>query len=63
MLFFKGAKSVFDKLASISVITTLIPYIFFCIAAWMTLRDTLVRIVSVVGAGSTLAILAIYFIA
>ncbi len=53
----------FDKLASISVITTLIPYIFFCIAAWMTIQDTLVRIVSVAGAGSTLAILAIYFIA
>ena len=56
------ASNHFDELASMSVITTLIPYIFFCIAAWITIRDTTVRIVSVAGASSTLAILAIYFI-
>jgi amino acid transporter len=56
------ASNHFDELASMSVITTLIPYIFFCIAAWVTIRDTTVRIVSVAGAISTLAILTIYFI-
>lgn len=56
------ASNHFDELASMSVVTTHIPYLFFCIAAWGTIRDTLVRIVSVAGASSTLAILAIYFI-
>jgi hypothetical protein len=45
-----------------SIITTHIPYIFFCIAAWVTIRDTPVRIVLVAGTLSTLAFLAIYFI-
>jgi len=52
----------FDQLATISVITTLIPYIFFCLASWVLVTDTRARLVSAAGAISTSAILAIYFI-
>lgn len=52
----------FEALATISVITTLIPYIFFCGASWILVTDTKSRIVSAVGGLSTLAILIIYFI-
>ena len=51
----------FDQLASISVITTLIPYLFFCIASWILIRETRMRVVSAVGAFSTFAILVLYF--
>ena len=51
----------FDELAIISVITILIPYTFFCIAAWILVRDTRSRIVSAVGAVSTAAILVMWF--
>jgi amino acid transporter len=53
----------FDQLATISVITTLIPYVFFCIASWMLLTDIKSRLVSAIGTVSTAAILVIYFIA
>jgi amino acid transporter len=52
----------FDQLATISVITTLIPYIFFCLASWMLIMDKKSRIVAVVGAVSTAAILIIFFV-
>jgi amino acid transporter len=52
----------FDQLATISVITTLIPYIFFCLASWVLVTDTRARLVSATGAISTAAILIIYFI-
>ena len=52
----------FDQLATISVITTLIPYIFFCLASWVLVTDTRARLVSAAGAISTAAILVIYFI-
>ena len=52
----------FDQLATISVITTLIPYIFFCLASWVLVTDTRARFVSAAGAISTSAILIIYFI-
>jgi amino acid transporter len=52
----------FAQLATISVITTLIPYIFFCLSAWVLVTDTKSRLVSAVGAISTAAILIIYFI-
>jgi amino acid transporter len=52
----------FDQLATISVITTLIPYIFFCLASWVLVTDTRARIISAAGAISTAAILGIYFI-
>ena len=52
----------FDQLASISVITTLIPYLFFCIASWILIRETRMRVVSAIGAFSTFAILVLYFL-
>jgi amino acid transporter len=52
----------FDQLATISVITTLIPYIFFCLASWVLVTDIKARLVSAAGAISTASILVIYFI-
>jgi amino acid transporter len=52
----------FAQLATISVITTLIPYIFFCLSSWVLVTDSKSRLVSAVGAISTTAILIIYFI-
>jgi amino acid transporter len=52
----------FDQLATISVITTLIPYIFFCLASWVLVTDIKSRLVSATGAISTAAILIIYFV-
>jgi amino acid transporter len=52
----------FAQLATISVITTLIPYIFFCLASWVLVTDTRARLVSAAGAISTAAILIIFFI-
>jgi amino acid transporter len=52
----------FDQLATISVITILIPYIFFCLASWVLVTDIKARLVSAAGAISTAAILVIYFI-
>jgi len=52
----------FDQLATISVITTLIPYVFFCTASWILVTDIKSRLVSVIGAVSTASILIIYFV-
>jgi amino acid transporter len=52
----------FDALATISVITTLVPYIFFCIAAWILVAETKVRVIAAIGIFSTAAIVIIYFI-
>ena len=52
----------FEVLATISVITTLIPYVFFCLAAWILVTDVKSRIISAVGAVSTAVILIIYFV-
>jgi amino acid transporter len=52
----------FAQLATISVITTLIPYIFFCLSSWVLVTDTKSRLISAAGAISTAAILIIYFI-
>jgi len=52
----------FSLLATISVIATLIPYIFFCLASWILVPDARARIISGIGAVSTAAILFIYFI-
>jgi amino acid transporter len=52
----------FAQLATISVITTLIPYIFFCLSSWVLVTDIKSRLVSAGGAISTAAILIIYFI-
>jgi amino acid transporter len=52
----------FDVLASLSVITNLIPYIFFCIAAALVFRKQLLRrIVAGAGALVTALILVLYF--
>jgi amino acid transporter len=52
----------FEALATISVITTLIPYIFFCIAAWILVAEPKVRLVAAAGVLSTAAILVLYFL-
>jgi amino acid transporter len=59
LLFFSNQ---FVQLATISVITTLIPYIFFCLASWILVTDLKYRLISLVGSVSTVAILVIYFI-
>lgn len=51
----------FEALATISVITTLVPYIFFCIAAWNLVAERKARIVAATGMLSTAAILLVYF--
>jgi amino acid transporter len=52
----------FEALATISVITTLIPYIFFCFAAWILVAERKVRLIAAAGVLSTAAILIMYFI-
>jgi amino acid transporter len=51
----------FALLATGSVIATLVPYIFFCVAAWILVPETKARIISGIGAFSTAAILILYF--
>jgi amino acid transporter len=52
----------FAALATVAVITTLIPYIFFCIASWILVPDLRARMISGTGAVSTAAILIIWFV-
>jgi amino acid transporter len=52
----------FEALATISVITTLVPYIFFCIAAWILVAERRVRLIAAAGMLSTTAILIMYFL-
>lgn len=52
----------FDLLASISVVTTLVPYIFFCLASWIGDTGIRSRIIAGAGALSTAAILLLWFI-
>jgi len=52
----------FGTLATISVITTLVPYIFFCIAAWILVVDPKVRLIAAAGMLSTAAILVLFFL-
>jgi amino acid transporter len=51
----------FEALATVSVITTLIPYIFFCITAWILVAERKVRLIAAAGVLSTAAILILYF--
>ena len=51
----------FEALATVSVLTTLVPYIFFCTAAWILVKERRVRLVAAAGMLSTAAILVIYF--
>jgi amino acid transporter len=59
LLFFSNR---FEALATVSVITTLVPYIFFCIAAWLLAPEKKARLVAATGMISSAAILAIYFL-
>jgi amino acid transporter len=52
----------FEALATISVVTILIPYIFFCIAAWILVAEKKVRLIAAAGVLSTAAILILYFL-
>jgi L-asparagine transporter-like permease len=52
----------FEVLATISVITTLVPYIFFCIAAWILVTEPKTRLIAAAGALSTASILVLFFI-
>lgn len=52
----------FDVLAGISVITTLVPYIFFCLCSWVEESGVRSRIVAGAGALSTAAILFLWFV-
>ena len=52
----------FEALATISVITNLVPYIFFCMAAWILVTERKVRLIAATGMLSTAAILIIYFV-
>lgn len=59
MLFFSNQ---FSTLATVSVITTLLPYIFFCIAAFLLFPEIRRKIVSGLGALLTAAILILFFV-
>ncbi len=52
----------FVFLASASVITTLIPYIFLCVAAFILVDSKWIRLMAIIGIVSTAAILASSFI-
>ncbi len=52
----------FAYLATVAVIATLIPYIFFCFASWILVPNIRARCISGIGAASTAAILIIYFV-
>jgi amino acid transporter len=54
LLFFSNH---FDQLASVSVVTILLPYIFICLSAYKLFSDMKIRLVAAIGAFSTLAIL------
>jgi amino acid transporter len=51
----------FDTLATISVIATLIPYIFFCLSSWISFTQARSRVIAGIGGLSTAAILVLYF--
>jgi amino acid transporter len=59
MLFFSNE---FSTLAILSVITTLLPYIFFCIVAFVLFHETRRRLVSGMGAVMTAVILILFFL-
>lgn len=52
----------FHVLASVSVITTLIPYVFFCLSSWILEKRHRSRLIAGAGAVSTSAILVLYFL-
>ena len=56
------ASSHFEALATISVITTLIPCIFFCTAAWILVPERKSHQIALTGRLSAAAILILYFL-
>ncbi len=51
----------FDELASISVVTTLLPYLFICMATYKIFQEGKIRLIACIGAATTAAILVISF--
>jgi amino acid transporter len=52
----------FDSLATAAVLTTLVPYVAICVAAYRAAQSRSVRAVSLLGALTTAAILGLYFV-
>lgn len=52
----------FERLAVLSVLATLVPYLFFCVGAFLVSSDLYKRLVAVVGMGSSIAILILTFL-
>ncbi len=59
MLFFSNS---FSTLAVLTVVATLVPYIFFCAGAFLMFHEARRRIVSGIGAGMSAAILVLFFL-
>lgn len=59
LLFFSNS---FNLLASVAVLTTLVPYIAICLVALKLAREPRVRALGIVGAATTAAILVLYFV-
>ncbi|MDD1659363.1 MAG: hypothetical protein LUP92_03870, partial [Methanomicrobiales archaeon] len=59
LLFFSNS---FGLLASIAVVTTLVPYIAICLVALTLSTETRVRFLGTAGAAMTAAILILYFV-
>jgi amino acid transporter len=52
----------FGELATISVVTTLIPYIFFCLASWILVKEPKTRLIAAAGMLSTAGIMILSFL-
>jgi len=59
LLFFSNR---FDELAGISVVTTLLPYLFICMATYKIFHERKIRLIASIGAATTAAILVISFV-
>jgi amino acid transporter len=59
LLFFSNS---FGLLASIAVVTTLVPYVAICLVAFKLSKERRVRILGTAGAAMTAAILVLYFV-
>ena len=59
LLFFSNS---FGLLASVAVVTTLVPYVAICLVAFILSGEVRVRVLGTVGAAMTAAILILYFV-
>ncbi len=59
LLFFSNH---FDELASMAVITTLLPYVFVCLSAYKIFNVNKIRSIAIIGVLTTLAVLVTFFI-